>query len=73
MCGTYTLKLTPGRIGSRGTKGVQVGQDVVRSCYGPMTRDVDSIRYFMENVLVDEYFKMDPLAFPIPFNKQVRN
>lgn len=73
MNGTYTLKLTPNRIGNRGTKGVQIGQDVVRSCYGPMTRDVDTIHYFMENVLVDEYFKMDPLAFPMPFNKQEYN
>ncbi|CAD5112310.1 DgyrCDS1536 [Dimorphilus gyrociliatus] len=73
MAGTCALKLTPNRIGSRKIKGVQVGQEVVKSCYGPMARDIDTIRYFLENVLVDEYFKMDPLAYPIPFNKEMYN
>ncbi|KAI3368829.1 hypothetical protein L3Q82_025812, partial [Scortum barcoo] len=43
---------------------------VLASC-GPMARDVDSLALFMQAVLCDDLFSLDPTVPPLPFNMQI--
>lgn len=44
---------------------------LVLSSPGPMAKDVDSLALFMQAVLCDHMFTLDPTVPPVPFNMQV--
>ncbi|KAK3767218.1 hypothetical protein RRG08_018088 [Elysia crispata] len=73
FCGIYALKPTSERlslIGNFGT-GSLSGQKIVPATDGPMGRDIDSLVQFMEAVLCQELFSLDPSTPPIPFRREM--
>ncbi|GFR91180.1 fatty-acid amide hydrolase 1-like, partial [Elysia marginata] len=73
FCGIYALKPTSGRlslVGYFGTKSLS-GQKLVPPADGPMGRDVESLVQFMEAVLCQDLFRLDPSTPPIPFRRDV--
>ncbi|KAL1023154.1 hypothetical protein UPYG_G00037050 [Umbra pygmaea] len=71
FCGICGFKPTTNRLSLLGADSCSHGQKSVRSSPGPMARDVYSLALFMQALLCDHMFKLDPTVPPIPFNQQV--
>ncbi|XP_028301311.1 fatty-acid amide hydrolase 1 [Gouania willdenowi] len=70
FCGICGFKPTAGRLSSLGVNSSLQGQKSVLTTPGPMARDVDSLALFMQAVLCDHMFELDPTVPPLPFNMQ---
>ncbi|XP_057194231.1 fatty-acid amide hydrolase 1 [Triplophysa rosa] len=71
FCGICGLKPTSNRISLRGASSCARGQKSVLSSIGPMARDVESLAFFMQALLCEDMFTLDPTVPPIPFNRKV--
>lgn len=73
FCGIYSLKPTCGRLSLIGNfaTGTFGAQKLVPSTDGPLGRDVESLVQFMEAVLCQEHFRLDPSVPPIPFRRNM--
>ncbi|XP_055069685.2 fatty-acid amide hydrolase 1 isoform X1 [Misgurnus anguillicaudatus] len=71
FCGICGLKPTSNRISLRGANSCNKGQKSVLSSIGPMARDVESLALFMQALLCEDMFTLDPTVPPIPFNREV--
>lgn len=45
--------------------------NIVLTTTGPMGKDVDSLALFMQAILCDDMFSLDPTVPPLSFNEQV--
>uniref|UniRef100_A0A667Y147 Fatty-acid amide hydrolase 1 n=1 Tax=Myripristis murdjan TaxID=586833 RepID=A0A667Y147_9TELE len=71
FCGICGFKPTAGRLSSKGISSISRGQKSVLASVGPLARDVDSLALFMQAVLCDHLFSLDPTVPPIPFNLEI--
>ncbi|XP_056607087.1 fatty-acid amide hydrolase 1 isoform X2 [Triplophysa dalaica] len=71
FCGICGLKPTSNRISLRGASSCARGQKSVLSSVGPLARDVESLALFMQALLCEDMFTLDPTVPPIPFNHKV--
>uniref|UniRef100_A0A3P8XY93 Fatty-acid amide hydrolase 1 n=1 Tax=Esox lucius TaxID=8010 RepID=A0A3P8XY93_ESOLU len=71
FCGICGFKPTVNRLSLKGASSCNRGQKSVLSSLGPLAKDVDSLALFMQALLCDYMFTLDPTVPPIPFNQQV--
>lgn len=71
FCGACGFKPTAGRLSLKGLKSIYRGQKAVLTTTGPMGKDVDSLALFMQAILCDDMFSLDPTVPPLSFNEQV--
>ncbi|KAM9385828.1 vitamin D3 hydroxylase-associated protein-like [Pholidichthys leucotaenia] len=71
FCGICGFKPTVGRLSTQGIIPIYRGQKSVLSCPGPMAKDVDSLALFMQAVLCDDMFSLDPTVPPLPFSVEI--
>uniref|UniRef100_A0A3P8Y1F7 Fatty-acid amide hydrolase 1 n=1 Tax=Esox lucius TaxID=8010 RepID=A0A3P8Y1F7_ESOLU len=71
FCGICGFKPTVNRLSLKGASSCNRGQKSVLSSLGPLAKDVDSLAVFMQALLCDYMFTLDPTVPPIPFNQQV--
>ncbi|KAJ5313769.1 uncharacterized protein N7443_000653 [Penicillium atrosanguineum] len=69
--GLYGLKPSSGRYPYQGVPVSTEGQEHVPSSVGPMTRDLDSLRYITQLVTDSRPWDLDPRCAPLPWNETV--
>ena len=68
-CGICSLKPTSGRITLLGS--VPHGHRVIKPCWGPMARDVDSLVLVLRTALQQRVFDEDKTVPPMPFDDSI--
>ncbi|XDV36465.1 hypothetical protein PO909_006238 [Leuciscus waleckii] len=71
FCGICGFKPTSKRLSGQEISSCVKGQKSVLSSIGPLARDVESVALFMQALLCQDMFTLDPNVPPIPFNQKV--
>lgn len=73
FCHLYGLKTSFGRFLTWGIRPSIVGQDIIPSVSGPMSRELKTVKLFAETLLSKKAapWTLDPKMLPIPWRKHV--